>query len=250
MTSVSSNISRQFSSAAYKVGRDKGLISTEIMQLKRDARREFLALNRVPHKRLAWLTILIGAKVVNRGPQSQVVAPMLDEFRRKFVSRCGWGLPGIRVRGVFEIDILHRFQAGDKTHKQAALNAMGVDVSLVRSDQRILVPHLHAVVDLRQFSRKHFTNCLTVEFPGSWRVLAKPLLQDGTVRENLTNLASYSSKLKVAYSDSAPDRATRFDNLYEPEWKNALQEMIEGVGLPSLLFRHGGRKGRSRQSGA
>ncbi|MCI1141576.1 hypothetical protein MOP88_03230 [Sphingomonas sp. WKB10] len=133
-------------------------------------------------------------------------------------------------------------------HKVALLDVLGVDVhrllAVHRDDDRggkhrIIVPHLHAVIDSAGHEPRRVSDEIRAEFPGSWRTLGKSLYQGRANATNLESLASYSTKLKVAYSDSLGDRATKFHSLYEPEWCKTVCSTLQGVGLDNLLFRYG-----------
>jgi hypothetical protein len=232
----------------WSVGPDKGLHAPEIETLRIDAHRAFAQLVRVPAERLMWMTIIGSAIVVEPGDHSHAVAAALQDIERKLVSRSRRRLPGLRIRGVHEVDVL-TLSRHMGPHKIALLGALGVDVPALRSalddddrrhEQRVLVPHLHCVIDLAQHTSRKVSEELRAEFPGVWRTLGKSLYVHRTIAENLRTLASYATKLKVAYSDSLGERPTKFGTLYEPEWRDSFVSTLQAIGLSNLLFRHGG----------
>jgi hypothetical protein len=233
---------------SWSVGPDKSLHAPEIETLRIDAHRAFAQLVRVPRERLMWMTIIGSAIVVEPGDHSHAIAAALGDIERKLVSRSRRRLPGLRIRGMHEVDVL-TLSGHMGPHKIALLGALGVDVPALRCalddddrrhEQRILVPHLHCVIDLAQHTSRKVSEELRAEFPGVWRTLGKSLYDHQTIAENLRALASYATKLKVAYSDALGDRSTKFGTLYEPEWCDSLVSTLRTIGLSNLLFRHGG----------
>ena len=232
----------------WSVGLDKGLHAPEIEALRIDAHRSFAQFVRVPPERLMWMTIIGSAIVVEPGDHSHAVVAALQDIERRLVLRSRRRLPGLRIRGVHEVDML-TLSHHMGPHKIALLGALGIDVVALRSalddddrrqQRRVLVPHLHCVIDLAQHTSRKVSEELRAEFPGVWRTLGKSLYGHRTIAENLRSLASYSTKLKVAYSDSLGGRPTKFGTLYEPEWRDSFVGTLQAIGLSNLLFRHGG----------
>lgn len=238
--------------AEWRVGADKGLHSPEIDQLRRDADREFNRLRGVPPARLMWMTVVGAALVVQPGNHASLVAAAAQDIERKIRSRARRRLSGLRIRGVHEIEYL-TISPHMGAHKIALLKALGVDVLTQRnvSDQqegneichtspRILLPHLHCVIDLQTYSRAEVAEHFRSEFPGVWRTLGKSLYSHRTNEDNLTSLASYSTKFKVAYSDSYGDRATKFGHLYENVWQETMIATLRSIGVESMIYMYGG----------
>jgi len=232
---------------AWSVGADKGLHSPNIEAFRSNVRRAYAQFVRVPVSRLMWMTIIGSAFVGEPGDYTAEVAEAFLNIERKLVSRSRRRFPGLRIRGVHEIDLL-TLSPHMGSHKLALLDALGVDVhgrlavhdgDDRRDKHRILVPHLHAVIDLSGHEPKRVSDELRAEFPGNWRTLGKSLYQGRANATNLEALASYSTKMKVAYSDSLGDRVTKFHGLYEPEWCETICSTLQGVGLDNLLFRYG-----------
>lgn len=232
----------------WSVGLDKGLHSSDIEKFRIDAHRAFAKFVRVPHERLMWMTIISAAIVVRPADHSDVVAATLRDMERKLISRCRRRFPGLRIRGVHEIDVLS-LSRHMGPHKVALLRDLGVDVPALHAtldnddrqhEQRILIPHMHCVIDLAEHSSRKVADELHAEFPGAWRILGKSLHAHRTIPQNLERLASYSTKFKVAYSDCLGDRATKFGTLYEVEWRESIVITLQAIGLGNLLFRYGG----------
>jgi len=237
--------------AEWRVGADKGLHGPEIDQLRHDADREFKKLKGVPRAGLMWMTVVGAALVVQPGNHASLVAAAISDIERKIRSRAKSRLKGLRIRGVHEIEYL-TMSPHMGPHKLALLKHLGVDV-LKRGDasdeydgdgihhrsQRILLPHLHCVIDMREYSRAEVAAHFHAEFPGVWRTLGKSLYSDRTNQDNLTSLASYSTKFKVAYSDSYGDRPTKFGHLYENVWQETMMATLQSVGVEKMMFVHG-----------
>lgn len=238
--------------AEWRVGADKGLHAQEIDQLRCDADREFKKLKDRPRDRLMWMTVVGAALVVQPGDHASLVAAAARDIERKIRSRARRRLKGLRIRGVHEIEYL-TMSPNMGPHKIALLKHLGVDV-LTRGDvsaghdgagihhplPRILLPHLHCVIDLREYSRVEVAAQFKAEFPGAWRTLGKSLYSDRTNQDNLTSLASYSTKFKVAYSDSYGDRPTKFGHLYENVWQETMITTLQSVGVENMMFVYGG----------
>lgn len=226
----------------FVVGRDLGLTSPAILSWRRDAGTVFRSFSRLPRERVGWLTVLGDPFVHVLGEPFPAMSEHVDRMRRKMISRCKRTSGGIRVRGVFEFDLLHRRQIADGGHKEAFFQSCGIVPSVIPPNTRICLPHLHAVVDLGRHQaavvRRHFA----AEFIGPWRVVMRPLHDDKTVLANLSALANYSTKLKAAYSNWHPDRSTKFGPAYEPQCLRLLEAFVHEVGLNNMLFRHGSRK--------
>lgn len=226
----------------FVLGRDLGLTSAEIQTWRKATRASYLSLARLPRARLGWLTVLGDPFVHPLGEAAPSFTPHITELRRKVISRCKRKLIGARLRGVFELDLLHKWQISPGGHKESFFISRGVDPAAVRPDERICLPHLHCAVDLAKHSGSVFRSQMATEFIGPWRVVLRPLHCDKTVACNLTSLASYSCKLKAAYADWHPDRSTKFGPAYEPRTRELLESFLKEVGLTNLSFRHGTRK--------
>lgn len=222
------------------VAKDKGLTSAAIEEWRSATEKAYRSLARVPHNRLIWMTILAGATVISPGDQSEVMIPLLDTFRQSVTRRCRRKLPGMRLRGVFEFDLLNpRFVIGE--HKAALLSDLGLDHCSISHDRRIMLPHLHAVVDHGENDMETVVQEFRAQFPGRWRVHAVRLHSTGSVRENLMSLSGYSTKLKVAYSEAWVDRKTKYIGLYGDEWIDTIIDSINSIGIDKLSFNFGGK---------
>ena len=192
------------------LGLDLGLTSPQISSWRKTARAAYLTFARLPPARLGWLTVLGTPFVHSLNEPVPLFGPHIAELRHKMISRCKRKLSGVRVRGVFELDLLHRRQISPGGHKESFFLSRGVDPTILPVDARLCLPHIHAVVDLSKHPGNVFRSQMAMEFTGPWRVVLRPLHEDKTVTQNLSALASYSTKLKAAYSDWHPDRPTKF----------------------------------------
>ena len=226
----------------FSVGRDLGLNAPAIETWRKTTRAAYLTFARLPRARLAWLTVLGTPFVHPLSEPAPLFTPHITELRRKMISRCKRKLSGVRLRGVFELDLLHKWQISPGGHKESFFFSRGVDPTTLPTDARICLPHIHAVVDLCKHPGDVFRSQMAMEFIGPWRVVLRPLHEDKTVAQNLSALAGYSTKLKVAYSDWHPDRSTKFGPAYEPKTRELLHSYVKEVGLTNLSFQHGSRK--------
>jgi hypothetical protein len=185
------------------------------------------------------MTIIGDALVVTLGDHSKVVEKAITEVEAKVRSRCRRKLPGLRVRGVHEIDVIAPAVGHLGAHKVQTLARLGIDLSAVRADQRVLLVHLHCLIDCGQHLPDKVAEELRAEFPGSRRIMGKPLEAGRSVLENVARLASYSAKLKVAYCTAWGGVQTKYHELYEPEWVETMRQTLGTIGLDRLLFLHG-----------
>lgn len=116
---------------------------------------------------------------------------------------------------------------------------LGVDVGTVATEKRILIPHLHCVVDRSGHGSARLADQMRAEFPGPWRTLVKPLFTDRSLRDNLESLARYCTKMKVAYSDAWTGRTTKYVDTYEADWVDTVRLTLGTVGLENVYFSHG-----------
>ena len=219
--------------------KDKGFGSLEIERYRARVEREFLRFCRAPQERLSWLTIIGEPLVVEPGDHGEAVAQRLRGMERKLIARCRRSLPGMKIRGVHEVDVLAPSACRTGRHQADLLRSLGVDVATVASEHRILIPHLHCIVDRADHTPERLADEMKAEFPGPWRTLAKPLHADSSLRSNLESLSSYSTKMKVAYSDAWAGRTTKYADVYEPAWVDTVRSILISIGLENLYFSHG-----------
>ena len=220
--------------------REKGFCSPEIEDYRSRVEREFLRFSRAPQERLSWLTIIADPLVVEPGDHGEAVAKSLRDMERKLIARCRRSLRGMKIRGVHEVDVLAPSACRIGRHKADLLRTLGVDVATVASDRRILVPHLHCIVDRADHTPERLAEQMKAEFPGPWRTFAKPLFSDRPLSENLKSLAGYCTKMKAAYSDAWAGRSTKYVEVYENIWIDTLRMTLSSIGLDDLYFSHGG----------
>lgn len=219
--------------------RDKALQSQEIDRYRGRVEREFLRFARAPQERLSFVTIIGEPLVVEAGNHGDSVADALAQIERKLIARCRRSLPGMKIRGVHEVDVLAPNACRIGKHKGDLLRSLGVDVGTVTTEKRILIPHLHCVVDRSGHDSGRLADQMRAEFPGPWRTLVKPLFTDRSLRDNLESLAGYCTKMKVAYCDAWTGRTTKYADLYEANWVETVRLTLGTVGLENLYFSHG-----------
>jgi hypothetical protein len=203
--------------------------------------RNFLVLGHTPRERLTFGTLILAAIVVRLGDDiSARTRAIIDDFRHELpaaLMRSGRiGRNRTRYTGVIEFDLLiPRLLGGRK--KRELMTELGVDVdALDNRTDRVVIVHLHCVLDHRGHrSRAAMMRDLRHQWPGNWRVHGAKLHEDKPVVVNLTNLASYSTKLKTTYSEAWQGRPTRFHQDYEATWRRWMEALIDDVGLHNLI---------------
>jgi hypothetical protein len=217
-----------------------GLDDAEVAALRAEVLAGYLNFRRVPHSQLCWTTIITGAVVLTLNEdRAAAVGAAVDDMRSAWRKRVKQRLPGLRWRGAFEIDLLHPMSVKRRPHKVRLLEDLGVDVQALGVDHRILLPHVHAVMDVGQYRSEEVSEELRVPFRGHWRVLSKPLWTAGTVINNLSNLAGYSTKFVFRYSNGYIDERTKYGDPFESEWEQVVVHAINTVGVSKLTFSGG-----------
>lgn len=196
---------------------------------------------RVNRDRLVFVTVIGGAMAVT--PTTTTMA--ITDWTASVIEagRDGWHrtvrrrLPGLRWRGSWEVDLLRPTGIKAKGHKADLLQDLGVDVRSLTPDHRILLPHFHVVADLGTHDQKVMSGELRVPFSGRWRVHSTPLWDSGTVEDNLTGIASYSTKLRFRYSSAYGGKVTEYNEDYEGFWRTKVIQVIQSISLDGLEFR-------------
>lgn len=210
--------------------------------LRERAEPHFLTLSRTPREALFWTTVIIDARVVDADENATEIATGIAEQVRAF--RAQWratlkangqvGRDGTRWAGVVEIAALHpRLMRGEKK-RRLLREAFGVEVALADS-QRVLVTHLHVVLDVRGHRGRQWRKDLGERWEGPWRVHSKPLFRTGTVKCNLERLASYSTKLDFRYSEAWEGRRTKLYMPMELEWRRVVEGCYAAIGLEDMV---------------
>ena len=207
--------------------------------VRQNATRAILTLQRTPRAYLSFVTPIIAIYVVSldediRGMIADEVGRFEDDWRSSMMAS-GVITRGTRWAGSIELDLLHPTLLGG-AHKKALREALGVDTDSMRSDQRVLVLHAHIVVDHRGHSNQDcMMTDLRAEFPGPRRILAKPLYENGTVPQNLSNIADYSTKFRMSYSEAWEGGRTKFHVPFEPEWREFVMSLYERIGVARMI---------------
>ncbi|NIX75316.1 hypothetical protein [Microvirga terricola] len=200
----------------------------------------YLTMARTQRERLRWITLIMAVRVVRLGDDLsdeviKIIEQLTDELRA-CAMMSGYLKRGTRWAGVVEIDLVHPKLLGSETKRDLIGTLAGVDPNSLAPDQRLIVVHLHAVVDCKGHAKpdllvRDMRKC----WPGPRRVHSASIWEDGTVAENLTRLASYSTKLWSYYSEAWEGRPTRRLMDREPEWDAWMDRLIDNVGLSNMI---------------
>jgi len=202
---------------------------------------DFLTMARAPRERLRWITLILAVRVVRLGddPAHEVasIIEALPAELRACAMTSGFIKRGTRWAGVVEIDLLHPRLLGGAVKRDLIGLLAGVDPDTLAPDQRVIVVHLHAVVDAKgHVSPEKFVRDARKFWPGARRVHSASIWTEGTVAENLERLASYSTKLRFQYSQSWDGTKTKFFMPYEPAWKAWMHRLHDNLGLSNLVI--------------
>lgn len=217
----------------------------DIAALRSAVDTSYAVLARTPHEALLWLTTVIAVFIVCLDDDiSDAVREAVDDYHaarpgvfrrsgRTYRSPRGW----TRWTGVIEMDLINPTIARKLSPTKADLLAeLGVDVTALAPDQRIIVLHEHAVIDHRGHpSADALLRDIRTAWPGARRVHSKRLHTEGTIAENLGRLASYGTKFVMRYSVSWNGRKTSYLSDYEREWRDYMCRLYQQIGVARLL---------------
>lgn len=216
----------------------------DVLAAHRDAvATTFAVFRRTPREMLRFVTTVIYAAVVGLGDDvGPRVRDETDQYHAKRravlmehgkISRNPHGQT--RWAGVIELDLLHPWVVCSAM-KQELLNVFGIDVGAVRSDQRILVIHEHAVIDFRgHVSVNVVLRDLRAAYPGPRRVHAATIYTEGTVQQQLKNLAGYVTKHVHRYSSAWEGTKTTYHSNYESKWRDFILNIYAAINYSRLL---------------
>jgi len=196
---------------------------------------------RVPAHRLGFATVIVGGLRVADPSQSDHYLAwtrrQIAEFRAGYRARALKWLPGIRWRGAFEVDLLHPDHMGPQ--RLTTLASMGLQLDGFADTDRVILPHLHAVIDLGEYDRDRVVAQLKAEYPGPWRVHMTGLHTDKPVALNLELIAGYVTKQWFSYAKSYEGVRTKAIRPYEPEWRDCMLQVVGGLGYDLITFNKG-----------
>jgi hypothetical protein len=207
---------------------------------RRQVETNFLVLGHTPRERITWTTIIAAAVVVRLGDDVSartraIIEDVGTELPAALMRSGRIGRNRTRYTGVMEFDLLIPRMLGG-ARKRALMTELGIDIDALHHTDRVVVVHWHGVIDHRgHASRAAMMRDLRHQWPGNWRVHGATLHDDKTVTDNLTTLASYSTKLKTTYSEAWQGRPTKFHLDFEPEWRQWMQALIDDVGFRNLI---------------
>ena len=179
--------------------------------------------------RVSWATLIASAHVVSPATDwselAQTVRQDMAETRRGWRAVVNKSVSGIRWRGSFEIDLLRPDYLMRRPQKIELLTDLGVAVEALRPEQRIVLPHYHAILDLSRHDVRVVSRKIRHRFRGSRRLLCKSLQQRYTLSENIDRLCAYTHKRRFEYSDTDDDGKTTFYEPYEPFWLKRMSNL-------------------------
>jgi hypothetical protein len=212
----------------------------DINEWRQSVTADYLTMARAPRDRLRWTTLILAVRVVRLGddPSDEVISiiQQLPDELRACAMQSGFLKRGTRWAGVVEIDLVHPRLLGGAAKRELIGVLAGIDPDTLTADQRLIIVHLHAVVDSKGHARPDkFADDMRKCWPGPRRVHSASIWTDGTVAENLARLASYSTKLWDHYSEAWEGRATRRLMAREPEWTAWMHRLHDAIGLPNMV---------------
>ena len=165
---------------------------------------------------LLFSTVIIDALPAPLKPDydtlKPVVARQIDVFRAQWSDTVRRRLPGLVWRGAVEFDLCRRDQIKDQRAE------LFEDLGVVDAE-RVLVPHIHAVLVRETYSTERINDELRSAFPGRRRVMNKMLFQHQSVEEALKNLYGYTHKQRQEYANGGVGNVqTKFGDPYELPW--------------------------------
>jgi hypothetical protein len=212
----------------------------DINEWRQSVTADYLTMARAPRDRLRWTTLILAVRVVriSDDPSAEVIRiiQQLPDELRACAMLSGYLKRGTRWAGVVEIDLVHPRLLGGAAKRELIGVLAGIDPDTLTADQRLIIVHLHAVVDSKGHARPDkLADDLRKCWPGPRRVHSASIWTDGTVAENLERLASYSTKLWNHYSEAWEGRATRRLMAREPEWTAWMHRLHDAIGLPNMV---------------
>lgn len=176
---------------------------------------------------LLFSTVIIDAMPAPLEPDFDTLKPIVERQINVFRSR--WSdvvrrrLPGLLWRGAIEFDLCRRDQIRDQ---RADLFA---DLG-VTDAERVLVPHVHAVLVRGLHTTDRINDELRRSFRGRRRVLNKVLHQHQSVEKALENLHGYVHKQRLQYADGGcGDAPTKYGESYELPWVRVVGRLYREV---------------------
>lgn len=190
---------------------------------------------------LRMITIIIGAirateiEINDQVRKHEIIADaikMVAQFRADWV---GLGrsrrMVGFTHRGEFEIDIKRDLAPGSHIHE--TLGSIGCNTSPLGAGERILVIHVHlvldatAVADAGDVDGEMWTNkvrdIMLTTWPGTRRTQAKALYAKQTVLVAVRKIYGYCKKRRYEYSTGGyGDVPTKYVAPYEWIWRRLL----------------------------
>lgn len=165
---------------------------------------------------LLFSTVIVDAIPAPLNPDYDTLKPVVERqinlFRDHWRDLVRRRLPGLIWRGAVEFDLCRRDQIRDQ---RADLFA---DLGVTDAD-RVLVPHVHAVLIKGVHTTDRINDELRRAFRGRRRVLNKALHQNQSVEKALENLHGYVHKQRLQYATGGcGDVPTKFAESYELPW--------------------------------
>lgn len=212
-----------------------------------DLGRSWFYFTQIEKRSLRFVTVIIGAVRLRESDLEDPalvekivisVDDMFEQFRRDWTGLTrGRHLKGYTWRGEFELD-LRRGDLGE--HCRATLAAVECDVSPLAKDERVLIVHVHLVLEASKVIgpedvtgdgwadkvREHLRGA----WPGSRRTQVKGLYEGQTVRMAVKKIHGYVRKREMCYSTGGfNDEPTKFEEPYEIVWERLVKCCYNGL---------------------
>lgn len=199
-------------------------------------------------RHLRWLTIILKvlrvreADIIDPDGRRKVcaeIAKIAADYRREWTGMArGRSLSGLRWRGVIEIDIRRHVAEGG--HSAATMAALGADTAALAADERLVVVHVHLVVDGAGRAADddldgsgwadEVGDVLRSIWRAPWGVHITGLRTDQTVPEAVERLYGYCAKDRRQYATGGLGGAvTKYGDAYEWSWTRLVTAAYAGI---------------------
>ncbi|WP_152426621.1 hypothetical protein [Paramagnetospirillum caucaseum] len=131
-------------------------------------------------------------------------------------------LPGLRIRGFFEIDLCR--SSDIHGHRQSLFEDMLVPP--ISDHERIINLHIHFLVACTCCAVEKLAEELKRTWLGRWRVVVKPVYENQATEVAVSNLYGYMTKQIFRYScGGIGNEAVAFNREWEALWVSKLKRI-------------------------
>lgn len=199
--------------------------------------------------KLRFCTVIFGGVRFGVGDCPAQIASeavwMIEEWREQW-RRAGNGKSwtGCIWAGQFEVDVVRGDGVGMiGDHREKLLRALGVDVSPLALDERVLVPHVHFAVG-GNVERAH--RRMLHHWQGVRQVVVKRLYAHQTVEVALTKIRGYCQKRIPRYVtggwNGSYGSPVKFGDLWEPWVRDVAEHAYHRLDQSAHRGKHESRK--------